>query len=431
MSKDFPQNGEEVDVTVFEHNKVGGRVAAVEINGQTYDTGGIFFHNANKLILHFLDICDLKKKSLKTETVSVYKEHQLLYNAPISFSVSSLYDQLKLLWKFRPLQLLKLHQLYKSILHDLLKIYDLPTGKGYLSVKDMFEELSHEFDQLTRISFEDYLKDVIGLDEQIVEELVSVFTILIYGQKPSTIHSFVGSVILMGLDVGSVSAVEGGNVKIPDCALKSSEAKLIRKEVKKISKINQQYKVDDFDELFDILIIASPLTKDKSNIIFNGIDVEIKIPGSYVPVTVTIVQGILNKTTLGIQSDMRNTLSFELSPKFPFFSIEEVSISDPNSEDIKPVYRIHSQGPITDEFLQTIFVSINEVSRTDWLAVPMMETNPDLGTFQLSEGLYYINRIEQAISAMEIAVVGAKNVVNLIRTKYSNNTAYVKSKTEL
>ena len=60
-----------------------------------------------------------------------------------------------------------------------------------------------------------------------------------------------------------------------------------------------------------------------------------------------------------------------------------------------------------------------------------METIPDLGRFQLSEGLYYINRIEQAISAMEIAVVGAKNVVNLIRTKYSNNTAYVKPKTEL
>ena len=186
----------------------------------------------------------------------------------------------------------------------------------------------------------------------------------------------------MGLDVGSVSAVEGGNVKIPDCALKSSEAKLVRKEVKKISKINQQYKVDDFGLLFDILIIASPLTKDKSNILFNGIDEEIKIPGSYVPVTVTIVRGILNKTTLGIQSDMRNTLSFELSPKFPFFSIEEVSISDPNSEDIKPVYRIHSQGPITDEFLQTFFIRINEVSRTDWLAVPTMETIPDLGTFQ-------------------------------------------------
>ena len=52
---------------------------------------------------------------------------------------------MKLLWKFGPLQLLKLNKLYQTILHDLLKIYDLPSGKGYLSVKEMFEELNPEF----------------------------------------------------------------------------------------------------------------------------------------------------------------------------------------------------------------------------------------------------------------------------------------------
>ena len=426
MSNDFSQNGEEVDVTVFEHNKVGGRVASVEINGQTYDTGGIFFHNTNKLILHFLDVCDLKTKSSKTETVSVYKEHQLLYNAPISFSVSSLYDHLKLLWKFGPVQLLKLQNLNKKN-YDFERLYDiLQSGKGHFSVKNLLEDWNPEFLKLTTVSFEDYLRNVIGMDEQIVEELVSVFTVLIYGQKPSSIHSYAGDSILKFQDLKSFLVVEGGNVKIAECALKSSGAKLIRKEVKKISKIKQQYKVDDSDELFDVLIIASPLTQDNSHLVFSGFLEEIYIPGSYIPMTATIVQGNLNMTALGIHSDMRSIFYFQVSTNFPIRSIEMLTYA----EDDKPVYRIHSKDPITDEFLQTIFVSINEVSRTDWIAVPKTQINPDLGSFQLSEGLYYINRIEMALSSMEVSIVGAKNIANLIKSKYLNHT-HVLPKTEL
>lgn len=300
------------------------------------------------------------------------------------------------------------------------------------SVKDLLENANPEFVKLTSISFEDYLINEIGLDEQIVNELVSVFTRLIYGQKPSTIHSFAGALLLIGLDFESVLGVEGGNVKIAECALKSSRAKLVRKEVKKISKVNQQYKVNDLEELFDILIIASPLTADKSNLLFVGFDEEITVPGSYVPITATMVQGKLNTTSLGIHDNVKTTFYYQMSENFPLWSIERTDInSDDEDENVKPVYRMHSQGPLSEEFLKTIFVSINEVSRTDWLAIPRTNINPNLGSFELSDGLYYINRIEMALSAMEFSIAGAKNVVNLISKKHFDKTVQASYRTEI
>ena len=434
LSQELAKDENEVDVTVFEKNEVGGRIASVEISGQIYDTGGIFFHELNKLISHFVDVCNMKsKKFLMGKVLSVFDGHQLHYNVPISSGFSVVYEHLKLIWKFGPFQLLKLLKLYQNTVHDMVNFYDiLQSGEGYHSVKDLLENANPEFVKLTSISFEDYLINEIGLDEQIVNELVSVFTRLIYGQKPSTIHSFAGALLLIGLDFESVLGVEGGNVKIAECALESSGAKLVRKEVKKISKVNQQYKVNDLEELFDILIIASPLTADKSNLLFVGFDEEITIPGSYIPITATIVQGKLNTTSLVIHDNMKTTFYYQMSENFPLWSIERTDTnSDDEDENAKPVYRMHSHGPLSEEFLKTIFVSINEVSRTDWLAVPRTDINPNLGSFELSDGLYYINRIEMALSAMEFSIAGAKNVVNLIRKKHFDKTVQASYRTEL
>ena len=41
--------------------------------------------------------------------------------------------------------------------------------------------------------------------------------------------------------------------------------------------------------------------------------------------------------------------------------------------------------------------------------------------FEISEGIYYVNNIESAASAVEMSVLAAKNVVNLIKSnKFTN-----------
>ena len=61
-----------------------------------------------------------------------------------------------------------------------------------------------------------------------------------------------------------------------------------------------------------------------------------------------------------------------------------------------------------------VFSSVEEVRQEDWLAYPKYSTDNDYSGFQLSPGLFYINRIEWAASAMEMSVIGAKNVGNLV-----------------
>ena len=59
-----------------------------------------------------------------------------------------------------------------------------------------------------------------------------------------------------------------------------------------------------------------------------------------------------------------------------------------------------------------------ETKVCDWLAYPDYSTNQTLSNFVLTNDLYHINAIEWSASAMEMSVIGAKNVANMIIEKY-------------
>ena len=63
---------DDVTITIFEGDKVGGRLATDHIGGRSYETGGSIIHDSNKMMLDLLDRCQLKKKKpLPSETFSV------------------------------------------------------------------------------------------------------------------------------------------------------------------------------------------------------------------------------------------------------------------------------------------------------------------------------------------------------------------------
>ena len=65
-----------------------------------------------------------------------------------------------------------------------------------------------------------------------------------------------------------------------------------------------------------------------------------------------------------------------------------------------------------------IFSEKLETKVCDWLAYPDYSTNQTLSNFVLTNDLYHINAIEWSASAMEMSVIGAKNVANMIIEKY-------------
>lgn len=98
---------------------------------------------------------------------------------------------------------------------------------------------------------------------------------------------------------------------------------------------------------------------------------------------------------------------------------------DASDPDPPPtVFKIFSQELLTDEQLDEIFTQRFETKVADWLAYPKYEkqlkTLDEAGTrFKLHQGLYYVNAIEWAASAMEMSAIGGKNVANLIFQDWS------------
>ncbi|KAL3317748.1 Prenylcysteine oxidase-like [Cichlidogyrus casuarinus] len=65
------------------------------------------------------------------------------------------------------------------------------------------------------------------------------------------------------------------------------------------------------------------------------------------------------------------------------------------------------------------------IAVTDWLAYPLYKPAPNadaLGQFKLAHGLYYSNAIELAASCMEMSIIGAMNVVNLLLLEHRQKT---------
>ena len=329
---------------------------------------------------------------------------------------------MRLAWKYGPLQLLKLEKFYNDVLNDFVKIYqNLSDRNGYRTITSLLESMNPRFIGLTKTSLAEHLTQDVGLDEKLVMELVGAATKFNYGQTPSTIHAFVGAVALIGFDK-RLWAVEGGNLLVSECLLNKSRAKLARTEVKEIMNIGGQWKVEDTSEPFDVVIIAAPLTADKSHLRIQSNTNPVR--GSYHRTVSTMVRGDLNTSSLGLaEAELLTSHYFYPSSTFPVWSVETMTPVDYSEADteLPSVHRLFSHLPLSEEILDTMFTSIEEVSETDWLAYPQYYPGADLGSFILDAGLYYINSVENAASAMEMSVLGARNVINLIEADFPNN----------
>ena len=88
---------------------------------------------------------------------------------------------------------------------------------------------------------------------------------------------------------------------------------------------------------------------------------------------------------------------------------------DPSRDTaLPPVYKLFSRREFTQAELAVMFNNVTFTHTIPWLAYPSYTVNDDFSAFELMPGLYYQNRIEWAASAMEMSVIAARNVANLV-----------------
>ena len=221
--------------------------------------------------------------------------------------------------------------------------------------------------------------------------------------------------------------VKGGNKQVPEGLVNTSRANVIRSKVTSITKVRARYRIvaTGVQEIrqrdYDFVILATPLTTDISQIDFTNIVLPSSLSGKrYHRTVATFIKAWPNITNFGF--DNFNDFPTEIlttDDDIFFNSISRQTALDfqPGEEpQIKdaPVWKVFSKESLTDAQIRYLFSNVKEKQVADWLAYPhYASSEKDLPPFKLDERLYYLNAIEWAASAMEMELIGAKNIALL------------------
>lgn len=239
----------------------------------------------------------------------------------------------------------------------------------------------------------------------------------------------------------SLWSVNGGNKLVPELLLKDSKAKVIPASVTSIRLKDDQFVVRynstaghhlssdvtevendvennvQVEDIYDIVIVATPLIQDVTNIRFEGFPRPIhNFKGKYHRTVCTIVSGEINRSYFKLPPGLDCSLTTTTDTDYNSLSLLYPA-NCTTSKLTSNVWNLFSQVPLSEEKIGRMFNKVYEKHVTDWLAYPHYTPPENLGPFILHPGLYYVNSIEWAASAMEMSAIGGRNAA-LLAYKY-------------
>lgn len=368
-----------------------------------------------------------------------------IYNGK-SFSfrtgASKIISVLKTLWHYG-FSVIRMSLSVRSELNKFKTIYTMQeSGKSFATVPDMLKAMGKDgMYPLTQVTGRQHFVNNLGWSERLFGEFVMGAMTVNYGQSANTIDAFTAFVSLAGVDDGSLWSVVGGNWKIPTKVVEASGATLYEDEVTTVTRIDGdekvQYKITtdsggDVPGTFDVVIVANPLNISKTK--FENFATSPYTAAAETPFHRTVaefIQGRINTKFFGVPENDKNfpliilTTEMEGAPfKFCCVAIQipsdipQKKVKDfvkPITDDPIRVWKVFSPEPLTEEQKQAMFSEIQDEATFDWLAYPEYNPPEQFPPFILDDGVFYINTIEKAASAMEMSAIGAKNVALLAK----------------
>ncbi|XP_005735352.1 prenylcysteine oxidase 1 [Pundamilia nyererei] len=427
--------GPGVKIDVFEDGSVGGRLATVKIGDNEYETGGSVIHPLNLHMKHFVDKLGIPQRKDVPSKMAIFDGKHILFEESDWFIVNFF----RMLWRYG-LNFLRMQMWVETVLDKFMRIYQYQQfGYSFSTVERLLHAMGGDsFLTLMNQTLEEAMMGE-GFSQVFINDIVAPITRVNYGQSVR-INGFVGAVSLAGADSG-LWAVDGGNKKVCSGLLYNSKSELIPARVTSISvKVRPSkrgtpvslYEISYVDQsgaahsLYDIVIVATPLHRGKSDITFSGFSPPIPshYPGHYHQTVATLVHGLLNVSYLGTtEAASEFTVSDVLTTDSNGSIINSLSSLDPvhipkgykrPPASQANVWKVFSKKPLSQEQLENMFLSYDSVSETKWLAYPAYHP-PHRKTppFILHNRLYYLNAVEWAASAMEMSAIAARNVALL------------------
>ena len=392
------------------------------------------------MYIRVLAFSGLETKKDETEVpIGVFDGQHYLFRTGSWKFVNALHA----VWRYGS-SLFTMNSKVKDIKNRFGNIYSLQgKGKAYHTVPDMLRAMGgEEMYQLTQISSEEYFRRNLQLQEMLVRELIAGAIYMNYGQDLG-VNAFTCLVSLAGMEEDSLWAVVGGNRLIPETALSRSGAKLHKCSVTSITRVERDGRVtyalqtDESDdqsspEEYDVVIVATPLYEKA--IRFENFSTpmytEDVTSTTYHRTVAEFIDGEINPAFFGVEDNdckfplVSLTSKFVPQAPFPFCSVainipsEEPEAANRNytrpiTEDPSRVWKVFAPRPLTREEKQQMFRKVDAEATVDWLAYPNYNPPETFPPFELDKGVFYVNGIEKAASAMEISAIGAKNCVLL------------------
>lgn len=408
---------EPLQISIFEErDRVGGRMAVVELEGDQFEAGGSILHPKNLHAVRFAELLGLNRTSDDDDqSFGIWDGTQFVFQTAragdsiFSKTITQIMNTLSVLWRYG-ISLWRMQTYVNGMLDNFLKLYEeerpaFDTVEGLLKSVDLYNN--------TQYTVEELLLNA-GLSTLLIDELVTITMRINYGQNVS-ISGLAGGVSLAGAQ-GGLWAVIGGNWQLADGLIRRSNASLsLNHKVLSVTAVGDRYLLgsEGGTTTCDAVIIATSL--DESKIIFTP---SVNIVKRHMQHTyTTFVRGLLNPDYFGSTSDgIPELIGTKEDPKIPFSSISVKK--EYNATD--KAYKVFSRAPLSDELLGQIFSTYRSTIRIDWAAYPHY-TAPERFSPYVLDGkhIYYINTFENAASAIETAAVSAQNVARLLVSRLS------------
>ncbi|XP_015183644.1 PREDICTED: prenylcysteine oxidase-like [Polistes dominula] len=414
----------DLKIDLYEANKIGGRLATIQIDDNEYEAGGSIIHSQNKYMQEFVHLLGMEHKPSREQKFAIWNGTDIIFEA----SNIKIFTLAKLMYKYG-IQPFKLNSYVDSILADFSKIYHLQSkGQSFMNVTSMLMAMNKEFPKLLQVSIKDQLLHL-GYAEELIDELVEAPLLADYGQTKTAVHSFVGLVTLSAT-TGDIWSVKGGNKKVPEHLIyRNVNVNVLSSFVKKIHyetinnfpnyEVHYSNKDNVMKNHYDIVIIATPLRKhEQTHITFEGIpgDDNLTFLDEYQTVIATFIKGDINPNYFGLEEELDCILICNYN--IDIRSIGRIDTVEGPTKMNSKIWKIFSNASLPLTLLNNIFLNIEEVKEVAWKAYPRYTTKARLDKFKLYDGLYHVNAIEWVASAMEMSAIAGRNVAILAHDEY-------------
>ncbi|KAM8794647.1 prenylcysteine oxidase 1-like [Eudromia elegans] len=431
--------GSAVAIDVFERADVGGRLATVRVEGRDYEAGGSVIHPLNLHMKNFVTQLGLDVAPVPSSLLGIYNGEEFVFEQSSWYIVNIL----KLLWHYG-LNPLRRNMWLEEILDKFMRVYRYQTHDYTFSSN---ERLLHalggnNFIQMLNQTIDEHMQEA-GFSQKFINEVIGPVMRVNYGQGVN-MNAFVGIISLTGVEPG-IWSVKGGNKLVCSGLIHAAKAQLISGTVLSIEPktrpdpaggtqnlyyVTYNSTSGSSAEMYDIVLIATPLNNKMSNITFRNFNPPIpEFSNPYRKSIVTFVHGRLNTSFFGYHDPSAFHLSdistLEKSKLF-FNGMGLVSpVGDRPREERLPlraaVWRMFSNEPLSKEQLNLLFSSYDSVTEKKWLAYPHYRPPQQCPPVILHDRIYYLNGIEWAASAMEMSAVAAKNAALLAYHRWYGN----------